>query len=483
MLSMKPKFMRTFSVLTLVLLSCRIYSQTLPVIIEYYDTTSYIPSFYDGALDYNLMIAASKGYSLEIERLIKNGADVNAKSEKGVTPLIFAVANNQTRTVNLLLKFGADVNTITSEAETPLLVAVKNQNTEITEALIRAGADIDMSDKHDATPLHYASIYGYFQLVDLLLYYEASIDKKSVEGTTPLLASIWAGHQYVADLLIQNGADIEASDNEGYTPFMMASFFGDTIVMDLLYKKGTDIYATNNSNHNALTLSILAGQVKATEYLLKIGDKWSNSGRDVVNPYFVASKYGRKDIINILEKDNIKGQINHQIDQVAITAASRFSVNDIYTGISLSFKEPWLNAGFITGYDMKLWYTRILIKSSEHVFYQYFDKGSLAYAGLFKDFSLTERPDRFNYLFSTSILAGYSFGNKLKGTLISPANKLRIIPAITFKMTKMNISFNVGLEYVKTEYYNNGPLWIRIGCSYNYFFDKVRTKVKPIKWY
>jgi ankyrin repeat protein len=483
MMSMKPQFMRILFVSVLLFHGSRMFSQTSPVILEYYDTTSYIPSFYKGALDYNLMIAASAGYPLEIERLIKNGADVNAKSDKGITPLVFAVANNQTKAVNLLLKSGADVNMMTPESESPLLIAVKNQNPDIAESLIRAGADVDMSDKHDATPLHYASIYGYFQLVDLLLYYEASIDNKSVEGTTPLLAAVWAGHPYVADLLIQNGANVNASDNDGYTPFMMAAYYGDTVIMDLLYKKGVDIYATNNSNHNALTLSIVAGQVKTTEFLLRMGDKWTDSGRDVVNPYIVASKYGRKDIIDILERNKIKGQVKHQIDQVSITASSRFSINDIYTGMSLSFKEPWSGLGFIAGCDTKLWYTRIFIKSSEHLFYQYPDKGSLAYAGLYKDFSLTKRPGRFNYLFSATLLGGYSFGNKLKGTLITPANKFMAIPSISFKITKMNFSFNVGLEYVKTEYYNNGPLWVRAGISYNHFFDKVRTRVRPVKWY
>jgi ankyrin repeat protein len=483
MLSMKLPFRSVLFVFSLLSLSCRMFSQNTVVTIDYYDTTSYIPSFYKGALNYNLMIAASEGYTLEIERLVQKGADVNAESDKGVTPIIFAVSNNQIRVVNLLLKYGADVNKMTSESETPLLIAVKNQNLEIAETLIRSGADIDLSDKYDATPLHYASIYGYFELVDLLLYYEASINTKSVEGTTPLLASIWAGQAYIADLLIQNGANIEASDNEGFTPFLMASFFGDTALMDLLYKKGADIYATNNLHHNALTLSISAGQIEATKFLLKTGDKWTNSGKDAVNPYTVASKYGRKDIVSILEKKNITGRISYQIDQVALTASSRFFINDFYTGVSLSFKEPWLNAGFIAGCDVKLWYTRVLIQNSENLFYQYLDKGSVAYAGLFKDFTLTEGADRFNYLFSTSLMAGYSFGNRLKGTLIAPGNKIHVIPSISFKMAKMNFSFNMGLEYIKTEFYHNGPVWIRIGCSYNHFFDKVRTQVKPIKWY
>jgi ankyrin repeat protein len=483
MLPIKLQYTWVLLLFTLLFLSGRVYSQVNESYTEYYDTSGYIPASYKGSLDYNLMIAASKGYSLEVERLIQKGADINGETDEGVTPLIFAVAANRIKVVSLLIKYGADVNKVTSKFETPLLIAVKAQNTEMTETLIRAGADMEISDRHDATPLHFASIYGYFQIVDMLIYYGASLDNKTVEGTTPLLASIWSGYNDIADVLIQNGANMEARDNEGFTPFLMAAYFGDTVLMNLLYKKGIDIYAINNSKHNALTLSILAGQSETTIFLLKLGDKWTNSGRDAVNPYTVASKYGRKDIINILKKNNIPGKVAYQIDQTAITVSSRFSINDIYTGINLSFKEPYLNAGFIAGCDMKLWYTRVLVKRGDHLFYQYMDKGSVFYAGLFKDFSLTNRPDKFNYSISTTLLGGYSFGNKFKGTLIAPANRFMIVPSVSLKITKMNLSLNMGLEYMKTEYYHNGPVWFRAGFSYNYYFDNIRTMVKTIKWY
>ena len=40
---------------------------------EVIDTSEYIPLFYSQSLEYNLMIAASKGYATEIERLIGKG--------------------------------------------------------------------------------------------------------------------------------------------------------------------------------------------------------------------------------------------------------------------------------------------------------------------------------------------------------------------------------------------------------------------------
>jgi ankyrin repeat protein len=483
MLLIRPQYTKCFFTAVLLFLFGEVYSQINESYVEYYDTSEYIPSFYEGSLDYNLMIAASKGYTLEIERLVKRGADPNASTNQGVTPLVFAISSNQTRIVNMLINLGADVNKVTLMNESPLLIAVKGQNEEIAEALIRAGAEIDFSDKYDATPLHYASIYGYFQIVDMLLYYGAATDKKSVEGTTPLLASIWAGYGNVSDLLIQNGANMEARDNEGFTPFLMAAYTGDTALINLLYKKGVDIYERNNSSHNALTLSIIQGNSVLTSFLLKLGNNWVTSDRIAINPYSVASKYQRKDIISILEKNNVPGKLSYQIDQVAVTASTRFSVHDIYTGISFSFKEPYLNAGFIAGCDTKLWNTKVLEKKEDHLFYQFLSKGSLAYAGLFKDFAITKRPNRFNSSISTTLLAGYSFGNTLKGTIATPGNKFMVIPSVSLKMTKINFSVNLGVEYIKTDYYKNGPLWFRAGFSYNYYFDNIRTRVKTIKWY
>jgi len=62
------------------------------------------------------------------------------------------------------------------------------------------------------------------------------------------------------------------------------------------------------------------------------------------------------------------------------------------------------------------------------------DKNSVVYAGLFKDFALTNNAFRGNFGFSTSLSAGYAFWNKLKGTLIVPPDKFMVIPAVSIKM-------------------------------------------------
>jgi ankyrin repeat protein len=451
--------------------------------IEEIDTSDYIQEFYQSALSYNLLLAASRGYSGEIDRLIAKGADVNTETMEKATPLIMAIEGNSPEAVNTLLKYNPDLNQFTATFETPLILAVKMNNPDICEALIRKGADIDLTDRNGATPLHIAALNGYLEIVDLLLYYDAAIDQKSDEGITPLMASIMAGYTDVADLLIQNGSNMEARSNEGYTPFLIAAYAGDTLIMNILFKHGVDIYTMGNKGYNALDLAVSANDMQTLNYLLKIGNKWGAPDSNALNPYTVAAKYRRKEMIPVLKANNIAGKVKYGIDQADFSISSRFTLKDYYTGFSFAFREPYLNAGIIIGSDLKLWETRVLVKSSEHIFYQYLDKGYLIYAGLFKDFTLYENPFKSNLVLTTSLLGGYSFGHQLKGTEMAPKNEFQLIPDVKLKWSWRHFSVYMGLEYINSQFYKIGPVWTRIGGSYTLYFDKVRTQVKPIKWY
>lgn len=446
------------------------------------DTLEYIPSWYYGALDYNLMIAASKGLTTEIDRLIKSGANINSYTDEGATPLVYAVANNHLETVKTILKHFPRLDDITSGNETPLLISVKNNSPEIAEVLLRAGADVDFNDNNGATSLHYTALLGYLELADLLLYYDASIDIKTDDGITALHAATLAGNIDVADLLIQNGANMESRDNEGYTPFLIAASYGDTLIMEMLYKYGVDIYTNNNYNYNALTLAVAFGHKEAVKYIINKSDRRRIADSPGHDPYMIVSKYRRKEIEGILREYGIPGNVRYVIDQVSFSPSARFTPHDFYSGLSISFKEPYLNIGFSAGCDMKIWYTKILLENSEYSYNQYLDRGAMLHAGFFKDFMLTNRADRGNLLLSTSLSGGYTFGNKFKGTMITPDNSFKVIPGASLKYTSRLISAFSGVEYIKSDYYKIGPVWFRIGISYNYYFDNLRTKQKKIRW-
>lgn len=451
-------------------------------VITILDTLDYLPMDTEGALEYNLMIASSKGLHTEVSRLLSKGAEIDAETYEGATPLIFAVANNRDIAVETLLAWNPNIDKKTAGHETALLIAVKNMNTEIAETLIRGGADIDLPDNHGATPLHYAAVNGDMLMTDLLLYYDADCNLKSVDGTTPLMASILSGSANVADLLFQTGANLEARDREGFTPFLIAAQNGDTAIMSLLLREGVDLYEKNIHNYNALALAIQSNHIPAAEFLLKKGDLWNDQEKGGVNPYTVASAFGRKDITALLERYNIKGKPGLTLDVISLSANTRANNRDILAGLMLSFKEPLLSAGFMAGFDTKPFRTRVMKEVGANEYYQYLDKSSFAYAGLFKDFTLLEKPSGFIIMASASLSAGYNFGPAFNGTIARPESKVRIIPAAGIKFERSNLAMTAGIEYLKTEFYKIGPLWGRLGFTYSYRLSRVKKHEKKLEW-
>ena len=454
-----------------------------PGLKEETDTTDYLPLSYESALNYNLMIAAMKGYSSEIVRIIGLGGEVNAGTDAGMTPLAYAVMYNHPEAVLTLLNNNATVDQVTATSETPLIIAVKSNFFDICEALLRGGADIDLPDRNGATPLHYAAINGYMEITDLLLYYGASIDEKSDDGATPLLASVMAGHADIADLLLQNSARTEEANHDGFTPFLTAAANGDTLIMDLLLKHGAGMYAVNMSGYSALDLAISSNHPAAARYLLKNGRDWHDAAKGAVNPYLVAEKYRRKEMAALLKEYRVPGEIRFRIDQATVTLSGRFVSRDYYSGLGIAFKEPYINAGLMAGIDMKLWYTRVLVKNSEQLYHQYYDKDYMIYAGAFKDFALYEIPYKSSISLSGAVACGYSFGHTLRGTYYAPGNKFLFIPSLAIKWNIRKFGTSIGAEYVKTEFEKNGPVWIRAGLTYTMFLDNVRSEVKSINWY
>ncbi len=90
--------------------------------------------------------------------LIEEGADVNARGENGVTPLMFpAGLGVNPEAINLLLTAGADVNAEGICSVTPLMMAAgANENPEVIMALLRAGADGKARDIFGRAAFDYA---------------------------------------------------------------------------------------------------------------------------------------------------------------------------------------------------------------------------------------------------------------------------------------------------------------------------------------
>ncbi|RHX92351.1 ankyrin repeat domain-containing protein [Leptospira stimsonii] len=87
-----------------------------------------------------LMVAAREGEYLIAEYLIRNGADVNARTRDGHTALMMAATNRYPEIVKLLIKSGADVHATSAQGHNAWTESTLEDSKIVQEILLQAGA-------------------------------------------------------------------------------------------------------------------------------------------------------------------------------------------------------------------------------------------------------------------------------------------------------------------------------------------------------
>lgn len=150
-----------------------------------------------------LIDAVKTGELAAAQRLLGEGADLNARDEQGATPLMLAASAGDLEMVRVLLAAGAAVNARTESGWTALSKAAYSAETkrgfaDVAQALIAAGADVE-------APIGY--------------------------GVRPLMLAAGYGETAVVEVLLNAGADVLARNDGGYTALMMVKqkFYVDVI--------------------------------------------------------------------------------------------------------------------------------------------------------------------------------------------------------------------------------------------------------------
>ncbi|KAK0703686.1 ankyrin repeat-containing domain protein, partial [Lasiosphaeria miniovina] len=135
------------------------------------------PNALDDRKESPLHYAGGHGHASAAEILIQFGANLEAMNHEGKTPLSLAAQHGEEETVGVLLRHNADVNAMGIRGQTPLCLAIGNANLETVNALLAAGADVNATDSESQSPLHIAAtrdIEDGYEIAKLLL--EAGAD-------------------------------------------------------------------------------------------------------------------------------------------------------------------------------------------------------------------------------------------------------------------------------------------------------------------
>jgi ankyrin repeat protein len=244
-----------------------------------------------------MMWAIAQRHATVMEELVRRGADINARSKRGFTALMFAAQQGDADCVRILLDAGANPNdAMPRTGLTPLLIASAMGRTRAATLLLDKGANPDAVDANGFTALHDAAKRkGAVGIVSALLAHGANpnvrlhqekptavtVNGIVLQGATPLALAADINNLDAVKALVNGGADPLIPTEHGTSPLMLAAGAGtDTVrsrspeeramaiqTVKFLVDRGADVNAAGQFGWTALHSATYQGLNDVIEFL------------------------------------------------------------------------------------------------------------------------------------------------------------------------------------------------------------------------
>ena len=255
----------------------------------------------DGLSAPAIVRAAQAGSVIEVETLLDQRADINARHiQSGRSALAVAAHCGNEGVVRLLLQHRAVVDERDVSLLAPLHLASMRGHVDVIKLLLQEQADVDVKGPNEQTPLRIATEKGETEVAEVLLRRRAKVNARDAKQMTPLHIAAQQGDELMTELLINNGAYTEAKDGFFMGPLHYACEGGHTGVMSLLLNKKANLEAPGKASMTPLLCASSSGQVSAVDLLIKKKASVKHKGEGEMTALHWASFNGHVEVVDLL---------------------------------------------------------------------------------------------------------------------------------------------------------------------------------------